>query len=345
MERATGPPRSCSCALARWVPPSRCSAAWPWAPVVAVLVSPERRGLQLLATPKALAPTRWRREEADLVLFGQQSSDGGGSLLWSAVAERLGQGAVFPAAEVVLGEDSVRVTRQSESADDVIDVALPAVVGVSDSINQPRYASLRGKMGAKKKPLEVLWAGDLGLAPDEVGDAGSKTTVLGLGPPPPRGSSTLLEDQDTAAQAIVDFLVDKELPMKPLVLLEHDGTVLSSGSLGVLSKAVTFGDPVAAALIGGPRWRRLAATAGAHGARVVHVVSDAAFADPLPGPRVDALAALVASEGYDTVLFANSVLAGDVAGALAARLEAGLNWDLVDLAVAAATRRHPPGPG
>ncbi len=121
--------------------------------------------------------------------------------------------------------------------------------------------------------------------------------------------------------------------MKPLVLLEHDGAALSAGSLGVLSKAVTLGDPVAAALIGGPEVDALAARAGAYGARVVHVVSDAAFADPLPGPRVDALAALVASEGYDTVLFANSVLAGDVAGALAARLEAGLNWDLVDLVV------------
>ena len=177
----------------------------------AVLVSdPSAAGSDLLATSKALARAL-AREEADLVLFGQQSSDGGGSLLWSAVAERLGRGAVSQAAEVVLGEDSVRVTRQSESADDVIDVALPAVVGVSDSINQPRYASLRGKMGAKKKPLEVLSVGDLGLAPDEVGDAGSKTTVLGLGPPPPRGSSTLLEDQGTAAQAIVDFLVDKEL--------------------------------------------------------------------------------------------------------------------------------------
>ena len=81
--------------------------------------------------------------------------------------------------------------------------------------------------------------------------------------------------------------------------------------------------------------RDAAAAAGAFGASVVYVVDDEALAAPLPQPRVDALEAVVQEAGADTVLFAASVLAADVAAGLAARLEAGLNWDLTDLRVEA----------
>src|SRR6185436_617935 len=75
----------------------------------------------------------------------------------------------------------------------------------------------------------------------------------------------------------------------------------------------------------------LAAEAGRHGAAKVWLAEDAALEAPLPQPRVDVLAKVVEAGGYDTVLFAASVLASDVAAGLAARLDAGLNWDLVDL--------------
>ncbi len=78
--------------------------------------------------------------------------------------------------------------------------------------------------------------------------------------------------------------------------------------------------------------RGLAEGAGKHGAAKVYVADDPQLEAPLPQPRVDVLAQLVQSESIDTVLFANSVLAADVAAGLAARLDAGLNWDLVDLA-------------
>ncbi|HEX6725316.1 MAG TPA: electron transfer flavoprotein subunit alpha/FixB family protein, partial [Gaiella sp.] len=77
--------------------------------------------------------------------------------------------------------------------------------------------------------------------------------------------------------------------------------------------------------------RDAAAKAGTHGATTVFVVEDEALAPPLPQPRVDALEAVVAESGAENILFAASVLAADVASGLAARLEAGLNWDLTDL--------------
>jgi electron transfer flavoprotein alpha subunit len=117
--------------------------------------------------------------------------------------------------------------------------------------------------------------------------------------------------------------------MSTLVFLEHHGDEIQKGSLGVLTKAASLGD--ADAVLGGGGVKALAAEAGRHGTATVHVAEDDSLEPPLPQARVDALAKVVRDAGYDTVLFANSVLAADIAAGLAARLGAGLNWDLVDL--------------
>lgn len=117
-----------------------------------------------------------------------------------------------------------------------------------------------------------------------------------------------------------------------LVFLEHHGAELQKGSLGVLAKALSLGGDVAGVVLG-HGVQDVAAQAGAYGASTVFVVDDEALEAPLPQPRVDALAAVVAAAGAENVLFAASVLSADVAAGLAARLDAGLNWDLTDLAV------------
>jgi electron transfer flavoprotein alpha subunit len=117
-----------------------------------------------------------------------------------------------------------------------------------------------------------------------------------------------------------------------LVFLEHHGNELLKGSLGVLSKAASLGDPDVTALLAGSSVRGLADQAGKFGAAKVYVADDPRLEAPLSQPRVDVLAALMRAREIDTVLFANSVLAADVAAGLAARLDAGLNWDLTDIA-------------
>jgi electron transfer flavoprotein alpha subunit len=77
----------------------------------------------------------------------------------------------------------------------------------------------------------------------------------------------------------------------------------------------------------------LAEQAGKHGAAKVYVADDSRLEAPLPQPRVDAIAQLVDEQGIETVLFGQSILAADIASALAARLEAGLNWQLTDISV------------
>jgi electron transfer flavoprotein alpha subunit len=118
--------------------------------------------------------------------------------------------------------------------------------------------------------------------------------------------------------------------MRTLVFLEHHGRQIEKDSLGVLSKAASLGGEVEAVLIGSSV-ETLAAEAGRHGAARVHVAEDPRLEAPLPQPRVDVLERLVRDGGFDTVVFAASVLSADVAAGLAARLDAGLNWDLTDL--------------
>jgi electron transfer flavoprotein beta subunit len=175
----------------------------------AVLVSDDAAaGSDLVATSLALAKAL-EREGADLVLFGQQSSDSDGAVLWAAVADRLRVPVVSQAAELSVSDGKARVKRQTEFGYDVIDAPLPAVVAVSDAINEPRYPSLKGIMGAKKKPQESLSLGDLGVDASQLGEAGSKTEVLSIGDPPPRGDTVKIEDDGSGAQKIADFLAEK----------------------------------------------------------------------------------------------------------------------------------------
>jgi electron transfer flavoprotein beta subunit len=167
-------------------------------------------GSDLVATSRVLAKAL-ERESADLILFGQQASDSDGAVLWAAVAERLRRPVVSQAAELSLQGGTLNVKRQTEFGYDVIEAPLPAVVAVSDAINEPRYPSLKGIMGAKKKPFDTVSLADLGLDSGDAGEAGSKTEVLALSEPPSRGDARKIEGDGNAAQAIVDFLVEKRI--------------------------------------------------------------------------------------------------------------------------------------
>jgi len=120
--------------------------------------------------------------------------------------------------------------------------------------------------------------------------------------------------------------------MRALVFLEHHDGQLTKGSLGVLTKAAVLEDTdVAGVLVGAGPLTALASEAGTFGAATVYVVEADSLDPPLPQPRVDVLDEVVRLGDFDTVLFSNSVLASDIAAGLAARLDAGINWDLVDI--------------
>ena len=167
-------------------------------------------GSDLVPTSKVLA-NALEREEAGLILFGQQGSDSDGAVLCAAVADRLQLPLISQAASLELSDGKAKVKRQTEYGYDIIEAPLPCVIAVSDAINDPRYPSLKGIMGAKKKPKDGATVADLGLTPGDVGEQGSRTEVYAVGEPPPRAKSRRIEDDGNAAQAIVEYLTEKKL--------------------------------------------------------------------------------------------------------------------------------------
>src|SRR5690606_18658628 len=134
--------------------------------------------------------------EFDLVLTGSQSDDLGFTATGSLLAAEL----AWPHAWLVMGVEieeggrSVRVTREMESGrNEISRIALPAVLQIQAGLNHPRYASLKGIMQAKKKPIETIDAAGLGLAAGDVGAAGSRTELLGIEVPTTSDAAELLE--------------------------------------------------------------------------------------------------------------------------------------------------------
>jgi electron transfer flavoprotein beta subunit len=126
--------------------------------------------------------------EYDLILCGKQAIDDDCAAVGPALAERLGlpQATVITELEIDPESGKARVHREVDGGTEVLDIALPALFTAQKGLNEPRYPPLRGMMAAKKVEIEVRGLDALGLAPDEVGEAGSKTRVVALSPPPQR---------------------------------------------------------------------------------------------------------------------------------------------------------------
>jgi electron transfer flavoprotein beta subunit len=167
-------------------------------------------GSDLVGTTNVLAAAL-EPEGADLILFGQQAGDSDGAVLWAAVADRLRRPVISQVAELTVGDGKVTGKRQTEFGYDTIEAPLPAVVAVSDAINEPRYPSLKGIMGARSKPQRTLSVSELGVDGEGVGESGSKTVVEALNDPPPRGDTVKIEDDGNAAEKIVEYLAEKKV--------------------------------------------------------------------------------------------------------------------------------------
>ena len=177
----------------------------------AVLIADSRlEGSDMLATSRVLAAAI-ARESPDIVLWGPQSDDGGGSMLWAAVAERLALPAVSQAVELELTDGVVVARRQTEHGYETLRSPLPVLVSVGTAVNQPRLASVKGKVAARGKPIQLVNLETLGLAPDAVGVTGSRTTVLATGKPPERPPAIVFRDVDEPTEQIFAYLSAKGL--------------------------------------------------------------------------------------------------------------------------------------
>ena len=104
---------------------------------------------------------------------------------------------------------TLKVKRQTEAGYDLVEAALPAVVSVTAGVNEPRYPSLKGIMGAKSKPLDRLTSEDLGL--EGAGGATAGQSITGVEPAPQRAAGSIVKDDGEGYKLIADFLAEKKV--------------------------------------------------------------------------------------------------------------------------------------
>jgi len=178
----------------------------------AIHVSDEAlHGSDVLATAKVLAKAIGTVENVDLVIAGNEATDGRAGAVPAILAELLGLPQVTQLRKVTVEGTTIKGERETDEGVAFLEASLPAVVSVTEKINEPRYPSFKGIMAAKKKPVSTVTVADLGLDASEVGLSGAWTQVLEAAPKPPRSAGQRVEDGGDGGQKIAEFLVGQKL--------------------------------------------------------------------------------------------------------------------------------------
>jgi electron transfer flavoprotein beta subunit len=173
-----------------------------------VLVSDDSlAGADALVTARVLA-TAIRRTEFDLVIAGVESTDGYTGTMPSTLAELLGIPQITFVKELESSDGTLKAKRQTADGYHVIECPLPALITVTAGVNEPRYASFKGIMAAKKKPVDRLAVGDLGLSEDDVAVT---QEVTDLSKAEERKAGEIVEDDGSGAAKIADFLTEAKV--------------------------------------------------------------------------------------------------------------------------------------
>jgi len=163
-------------------------------------------GSDAVATSLILAEAVKKIGSPDLILTGMASTDGTMGVVPAMLAERLGLPQVTLASELTVEGGTVTIRRDGDVASETIAASLPALVSVTDQINEPRYPSFKGIMAAKKKPVETWSLADLGLDAGSVGLAAAWTTVESFTKRPPRAKGQIVTDDGDGGTELAKFL-------------------------------------------------------------------------------------------------------------------------------------------
>ncbi|MCK0112374.1 electron transfer flavoprotein subunit beta/FixA family protein [Ornithinimicrobium sp. F0845] len=167
-------------------------------------------GSDAVASSLVLAEAIKKLGGVDLVITGLASTDGAMSVVPAMLAERLGLPQVTFASELTVEGGVARIRRDGDIASETIEASLPAVVSVTDQINEPRYPSFKGIMAAKKKPVETWGLGDLGVDASQVGLGAAWTTVESVEARPPRSKGEVVTDEGEGGKALAEFLASRK---------------------------------------------------------------------------------------------------------------------------------------
>ncbi len=163
-------------------------------------------GSDAVATSLVLAEAIKKVGTPDLVITGMASTDGTMSVVPAMLAERLGLPQVTFASELTVEGGTVTARRDGDAASETIVASLPALVSVTDQINEPRYPSFKGIMAAKKKPVEEWALADLGIDASQVGLDAAWTKVESFTKRPPREQGQIVTDDGDGGTKLAEFL-------------------------------------------------------------------------------------------------------------------------------------------
>ncbi len=163
-------------------------------------------GSDAVATSLILAEAVKKIGNVDLILTGMASTDAAMGVVPAMLAERLGLPQVTLASELTIEGGTVTIRRDGDAASETIVASLPALVSVTDQLNEPRYPSFKGIMAAKKKPVETWSLADLGLDAGSVGLAGGWTKVESFAQRPPRAQGQIVTDEGDGGTKLAEFL-------------------------------------------------------------------------------------------------------------------------------------------
>lgn len=169
----------------------------------------ELHGTDVIGTSLVLAKAI-EKTGYDLVICGMASTDGTMGVLPAILAERLGVPQVTLLSEVSVEDDLVKGRRDGDTASELLEASLPAVVSVTDQSGEARYPSFKGIMAAKKKPVQSLDLEDLEIDADEVGLAGAWTAVDSAAERPARTAGTIVKDEGEGGKRLAEFLASQK---------------------------------------------------------------------------------------------------------------------------------------
>ena len=168
-------------------------------------------GSDVIQTAWALARALGTIEGVDLVIAGNEATDGVGGAVPAVIAEYLGLPQLTHVRKLTVDGDKVTAERETDDGVFTLEATLPAIVSVNEKINEPRFPSFKGIMAAKKKEVTALTLAEIGVEPDEVGRVNAGSTVLSATPKPPKPAGEKITDEGDGGSKIAGYLVAQKL--------------------------------------------------------------------------------------------------------------------------------------
>ena len=168
-------------------------------------------GSDVVQTGWALARALGTIEGTELVIAGNEATDGTGGAVPAVIAEYLGLPQLTHLRKLSLEGGKITGERETDDGVFTVEAALPAVVSVNEKINEPRFPSFKGIMAAKKKEVTKLTLSEIGVEGDEVGLANAGSTVLTSTPKPPKTAGEKVTDEGEGGNQVAQYLVGQKI--------------------------------------------------------------------------------------------------------------------------------------